>query len=80
MNDRALPSVGFAVRVRRFLSDKYAVSVKDLAEAFRISMSSAKRYTKRLDRTGFIYPRYRIDKRVYYSLVRKQADEAGKTN
>lgn len=71
MPDRALPSVAKALRVKRWIKESYAACVYDVAEAFGMSHRSARRYVEWLHKSGFIYQKYRANKRIYYSVIRR---------
>ena len=77
MTDRSLPSIGVAVRIVRFMRERYTLCTHDIAKRFNFSIRHARRYVSWLQNAGYIYPKYRANKgkgkghMVYYSVTRK---------
>lgn len=67
---RSKPSDGKMLRLRRMLTGKYAVSIKDIARYLQVGERQAYRYLEPLIEEGHVYLRYR-QHRHYYSLRRK---------
>lgn len=66
--NRARPSDGKARRLLRIFGGKFALSSKQVSRLLRVGQRQAERYIERLELEGHIYPRYRLDGYVYFSL------------
>lgn len=69
---RSSPMEGTARRLTRLIGERYAMSISDVARLLKISYRHAWRYVTKLETSGKIYPRYRHDRAVYYSVRRDE--------
>ena len=74
---RLKTSKGVAKRIVRLAVSRFAISVSDIMKTYNFTNRHAHRYLTWLQEEGFLYLRYRKNKRNYYSATRKK-DEVRK--
>jgi len=69
---RLKTSKGVAKRIVRLAVSRFAISVSDIMKTYNFTNRHAHRYLAWLQEEGFLYLRYRKNKRNYYSATRKK--------
>lgn len=69
---RLKTSKGVAKRIVRLAVSRFAISVSDIMKTYNFTNRHAHRYLTWLQEEGFLYLRYRKNKRNYYSATRKR--------
>jgi Mn-dependent DtxR family transcriptional regulator len=69
---RAKTSEGKLKRIKRYAEGVFAISTKEISRRYRMTPRQALRYIDKLYNDGWLYMRYKVGPRYYYSVVRRK--------
>ena len=69
---RAKTSEGKIKRIKRYAEGVFAISTKEISRRYKMTPRQALRYIDKLYNDGWLYMRYKVGPRYYYSVVRRK--------